>query len=188
MVPLILSVIIGLFPISELALAILKRSRGKSAQRGDRGSMQLLWLCITLGVVLAILARQVSWARIPGPMALVNVISLTLLLGGLTLRWISILTLGRLFTVDVAVYTDHEVVQTGLYRVMRHPSYTGLLIAFLGLGLAFTNYLSVLGLFLPIIPGMAYRVAKEEQALLSSLGPAYSAYCSRTKRFIPGLL
>lgn len=134
MLSVILSVVTGLFPISELTLAVLKRSRGASAQRGDRGSMQLLRLCITLGIVLAILARRLVWARIPGPMALVNVISLILLLSGLTMRWIAILTSGRLFTV------------------------------------------------------MAHRVAKEEQALLSSLGPAYSAYCSRTKRFIPGLL
>jgi protein-S-isoprenylcysteine O-methyltransferase Ste14 len=119
---------------------------------------------------------------------MIRLVALGLLVGGLALRWVAILTLGRLFTVDVAIHSDHVVVQTGLYRVLRHPSYTGLLLAFLGLGVSFANWLSILGLLIPITLAVLNRVAKEEQALLSSLGSDYAAYCARTKRFIPGLL
>ncbi len=115
------------------------------------------------------------------------VLALVLLLGGLALRWAAILTLDRLFTVDVAIQSDHMVVQNGLYRFIRHPSYTGLLLAFLGVGVYFANWLSMLVLMLPITLVVINRVVKEERTLLAALGADYAAYCARTRRFIPGL-
>jgi protein-S-isoprenylcysteine O-methyltransferase Ste14 len=90
--------------------------------------------------------------------------------------------------VDIAIDSHHPVVRSGLYRFVRHPSYVGLLIAFLGLGVFFANWLSILGLLIPITLAVLNRVAKEEQALLDALGSEYADYCSQTKRFIPGLL
>ena len=177
-----------LFPISEVALALLKRSSGRGAQSEDRGSLLLLWVGIAIGVGVGIAAQRICSARLPGPQNIIRLVALVLLVGGLAIRWVAILTLGRLFTVDVAIHTEHEVVQVGLYRFARHPSYTGLLIAFLGLGVSFGNWLSIAGLLIPIILAVLNRVAKEEQALLASLGSEYAAYCSHTKRFIPGLL
>ena len=150
--------------------------------------MPLLWLSIALGVGLAIAAQWIPSARFPGSQDMIRILALVLFLGGLVLRWAAILTLGRLFTVDVAIHSDHTVVQTGLYRFIRHPSYTGLLVAFLGLGVFFANWLSMLGLLLPVTLAVINRVAKEEQALLNSLGSDYAVYCARTKRFIPWLL
>jgi len=188
MIQLVLRVVVALFPISEVALAFVKRSDGRAAQSEDRGSMRLLWLAIAFGVGLAIAAQWVSSTRLPGPPQMIRLLALGLLLGGLALRWAAILTLGRLFTVDVAIHFDHVVVQAGLYRLVRHPSYTGLLVAFLGLGVFFANWLSIFGLLLPITLAVLNRVVKEEQALLISLGSDYAAYCARTKRFIPGVL
>jgi protein-S-isoprenylcysteine O-methyltransferase Ste14 len=184
---LILLIVVAIFPVSEIALAFVKRSRGLPAQSEDRGSMRLLWLSVVLGLVLAIVFQWVPLARIRVSHSILRVGSLLLLISGLTVRWVAILTLGRLFTVDVAIHSDHAVVQRGLYRLVRHPSYTGLLIAFLGLGVFFANWLSIVGLLLPISLGVLNRVAQEEQALLASLGSAYASYCARTKRFIPGV-
>lgn len=188
MISRILLVVVALFPISEIALSFLKRSRGRAARNEDRGSMRLLWLSIMLGMALAIAAQWVPGTRLPVSLSIVRDGALALLVGGLALRWTAILTLGRLFTVDVAIHSDHAVVDHGLYRFMRHPSYTGLLIAFLGLGLFFADWLSIAGLLVPITLGVLNRVAREERALLDSLGPAYAAYCARTRRFVPGLL
>lgn len=188
MIERLLLVVIALFPISEVALALIKRSRGRSAQSEDKGSLRLLWVCIVLGVVLAFAARRIPSALVAVSPSVVNLVALALMVFGLVVRWAAIVTLGRLFTVDVAIHADHEVVQTGLYRHVRHPSYTGLLIAFLGFGVSFSNWLSMLVLLVPIILGMLNRVNKEENALRRSLGPAYAAYCERTKRFIPGVL
>jgi protein-S-isoprenylcysteine O-methyltransferase len=184
----ILIVVMALFPISEIALALLRHSREGSARRGDRGSMRLLWITIFVGLALANAAAFVPMARLPIPASVARSMSLALLLFGLGIRWTAILTLGRFFTVDVAIRSDHAIVQHGLYRYVRHPSYTGLLIAFLGLGMVSANWLSIVVLLVPITLGVLHRVAVEERALLESLGSSYADYCVRTKRFVPGLL
>jgi len=187
MIRLVVVIVLALFPISEIALSFVKRSGDRTVQRDDRGSMRLLWLSISLGVGLAIVAQWVPSARIPGPRDMTLALSLILLLGGLALRWWAILTLGRLFTVDVAIQTDHAVVQDGPYRFVRHPSYTGLFLAFLGLGVYFANWVSIFVLMLPIVLAVTNRVVMEEQVLLAALGADYAAYCERTRRFVPGL-
>ncbi|MFI5179792.1 MAG: methyltransferase family protein [Thermoanaerobaculia bacterium] len=177
--------VVVLFPISEIALARIKRANSQTARLEDRGSMRLLWLAIITGVTFAIAAQWVPAARLPGSARLLRLLAAAVMLAGLTLRWVAILTLGRLFTVNVAILADHSVVETGPYRFVRHPSYSGLLLAFVGLGLFFANWLSILGLLVPITLAVLNRVVTEERALLSSLGPPYAAYCARTKRFIP---
>jgi len=110
-----------------------------------------------------------------------------LLIGGVAVRWLAIRTLGRFFTVDVAVHREHRVVQSGLYRYVRHPSYTGVLVAMLGAGLAFGNWLSLAALMLPLTLSLLYRIRVEEAVLLEALGEEYREYCGRTKRLIPGV-
>jgi protein-S-isoprenylcysteine O-methyltransferase len=80
------------------------------------------------------------------------------------------------------------VIAAGPYRYVRHPSYAGLLLAFLGLGVFFGNWLSLGVLMIPITLAVIHRIRLEESMLVSALGPAYNAYCARTKRLIPGVL
>lgn len=75
-----------------------------------------------------------------------------------------------------------------MYRFVRHPSYAGLLLAFIGLGVFFANWLSIFGLLIPITFFVVRLVVREERALLTFLGAPYAAYCSRTKRFIPWVI
>ncbi len=180
-------VVVGLFPVSEIALGIFKRAGSRSASSEDRGSLRILWLAIMLGILFAMASLRVSSASLRLSSAVVYALALVFLLSGLTIRWIAIVTLGRFFTVDVAIQKDHVVVQHGLYRLVRHPSYSGLLLAFFGLGLFFANWLSLLGLLAPITLAVINRIAKEERALLAALGAPYAAYCARTKRLLPGL-
>ena len=177
--------VVILFPVFEITLARIKRANVETSQVEDRGSLRLLWIAITVGVVLAVAVQWVPTARLPGSAELYRLVGSVLILAGLTLRLVSILTLGRLFTVNVAIHSDHPVVEKGPYRFVRHPSYSGLLLAFIGLGISFQSWLSILVLLVPIVPAVANRVAKEERALLSFLGPPYAAYCARTKRFVP---
>jgi len=104
---------------------------------------------------------------------------------GLLLRWTAILTLGRFFTADVAIHEGQRVVSAGPYRNVRHPSCTGLMLAFLGLGVFFDSWLSVAGLMIPITVAVMHRIRHEESVLVGALGPAYSTYCARTKQLIP---
>ena len=175
-----------LFPVSEIALAAVKHSGAASAQAEDRGSLRLLWVGIGVGVGCAVAAKWVP-AGLPLLPGLVQALALVLLVAGLIIRWVAIFTLGRFFTVDVAIHADHQLVERGLYRLVRHPSYTGLLLAFLGLGLSFANWLSLLLLLLPIGFAVRNRVLQEERALLRALGAPYAEYCARTPRLIPRL-
>ena len=188
MVGYLLLIVVAIFPVSEIALSIVKRSRIRVAQSLDRGTLRLLWLAIVVGIVLAIGAEWLPMGRFPWAPRATGFLALVLVLIGLFVRWTAILTLGRFFTVDVAVHSDHALVESGLYRFVRHPSYTGLLVAFLGVGVLFANWISMLGLLVPITLAVLNRVSKEELALVETLGPEYEAYRERTKRFIPGLL
>jgi protein-S-isoprenylcysteine O-methyltransferase len=183
----VLLVVGALFPVSEILLAVFKRARAGSAQVEDRGSVRLLWCAIAVGVGAAIACEWVPSARLAIPSRLYYGLVLGLILGGLSIRWISILTLGRFFTVNVAIHADHAVVETGIYRHIRHPSYAGLLLAFIGVGVSFANWASLLALLVPITLAVANRIRKEERALLLALGPAYAEYSARTRRLVPGL-
>jgi protein-S-isoprenylcysteine O-methyltransferase Ste14 len=133
------------------------------------------------------LADRVRGASISGGATWPAAAGLAILWIGLTLRGWAIVTLGRYFTVVVDVREDHEVVQRGPYRVVRHPSYTGLLIAALGLGLALDNWLSVAVCIVGPLAGLLIRIRAEEAALNAQLGERYRTYAARTRRLIPGV-
>jgi protein-S-isoprenylcysteine O-methyltransferase Ste14 len=179
--------VVILFPVSEIVLALLKRASSRVANVQDRGSMRLLWLVIATSVCLAIAFQWVPAARLHLSAVFLQALALGLMIAGLAVRWVSIFTLGRFFTVDVAIHNGHTLVEVGLYRHLRHPSYSGLLLAFLGLGVMFANWLSFIAIVVPITLAVLNRIAKEESALRDALGASYVAYCSRTKRLVPGL-
>jgi protein-S-isoprenylcysteine O-methyltransferase Ste14 len=107
------------------------------------------------------------------------------LLLGSALRRHCFKMLGSYFTANVKVADDQTVIKEGAYRWVRHPSYTGGMLMYLGTGLALTNWLSVLVIVILGGLGYAYRVRVEERALASALGQSYREYMQRTKRFVP---
>ena len=106
---------------------------------------------------------------------------------GADAREIAILTLRRQFTVDVSIQEDHELIDRGVYAVIRHPAYTGAIISFAGLGLVFDNWLSFAAVLIIAVAALSYRIAVEERALVEHFGDRYRAYARRTKRLIPGI-
>ncbi len=172
--------------VSEVLLTITRRSRGEGV-RQDRSTLRVLWLVILLSVAAGLyLALHVKAARLPHG-ELWRLIALVLFATGIALRWWAIVTLGRFFTVDVQIAQDHELVERGPFRVVRHPSYTGVLLAFLGFALSLTNWASLLAILLPISAAFVHRINVEEQALSNALGERYLSYMRRTKRLIPGI-
>ena len=176
-----------LFPISEIVLGVLKRATAKKSSVHDQGTLRVLWVVISVSLVMASIVKNVSFTRIPVPIGLSDMFSVTLMVSGMTLRWFSIFTLGKYFTVNVAIHPDQQVIRTGPYRYIRHPSYTGMLIAFLGVGVYLANWLSLLVLLIPVTLATLYRIKKEEDILLKVLGQPYQAYSMQTKRLIPWL-
>jgi protein-S-isoprenylcysteine O-methyltransferase len=109
------------------------------------------------------------------------------MIAGQLLRWWSIATLGRLFTVNVAIREGHQLIDSGPYRYIRHPAYTAILLFHVGAGLCLCNALSLIALTVPTTLVLLNRIRVEEDVLLSGLGDRYRGYMTRTKRLIPGL-
>lgn len=172
------------FGLSELGLLLLKRS-GKAAQSEDRGSLGLLWIVAGSAIFLALYAMA-AWPQFGYALSIAGYWSgIALFLLGVALRWWAIVHLGRFFTVNVAIAQDHHVVSDGPYRFVRHPSYAGSLLAFIGLGLLLHNWLAALLLLVPVVPAFLWRVKLEEHALSSALGAEYTEYMRHTRRIVP---
>ncbi len=163
---------------------LIARARPEPGQARDRSMAFILiagWIGFPLAFIVAnwprfILVRgQKSWF----------VGGLLLMLGGSWLRRHCFRVLGKYFTGNVKVVDGQTVIQEGAYRWVRHPSYTGGMLMYLGSGLALTNWLSALVMVLFGGLGYVYRVRFEEQALQASLGENYKQYMLRTKRFVP---
>jgi len=104
---------------------------------------------------------------------------------GIVVRWTAIRTLGKYFTGSVLIKDDHRLVRSGLYKYLRHPAYTGTLLAHLGLGLSFSNWFTLGFSSIPFIAVALYRMRVEEQALEEAFGSEYLAYSRTSKRLIP---
>jgi protein-S-isoprenylcysteine O-methyltransferase len=180
-----LPVLLGLaYGLSEAGLGILWRSRDDSVDADD-STLRILWVTILVSLTAAFLIA----GRVPSASMEHREAALwagCLLFGlGLSLRWYSIVYLGRFFTVNVAIHSRHEVVDTGPYRRIRHPSYAGALLAFFGLALCLGNWASLAMIMLPVTWAFARRMSIEEHALANALGTPYTRYMERTKRLAP---
>lgn len=104
---------------------------------------------------------------------------------GLLLRWWSFVSLGKYFTVMVTTSEDQPVVERGPYRVLRHPSYAGLLLAFAGAGLMMGNWVGAAGAVVLVLIALIHRLRLEERALTAALGDRYRAFTAGRARLIP---
>jgi protein-S-isoprenylcysteine O-methyltransferase Ste14 len=178
--------VVVLSRIPETILLLWRSRHDPTARKEDRGSLVVMSVVAGGGVIVACLLAAIwTGAAIPGLRPQVTIAGIVVYLLGAALRWWAILILGRYFTADVAVRSTQTVVQSGPYRVVRHPSYSGLLVMFLGLGLVLANWASLLLLLACGLISLLYRVSVEERALVEALGQPYVDYRRHTKRFIP---
>lgn len=165
---------------------LLTRRRREGATTYDSGSLALLLGLLALSVVAAVLvAVMLPGAAMVHGRAVIFGLGLALILVGTGLRSYAIRVLGRYFVITVAVGPDQRVVESGPYRLIRHPSYTGALLSLLGVGLMLTNWASLAAIILCNAVGFGYRVMVEERVLARALGQPYIAYMRRTRRLIP---
>jgi len=178
-------IISAIWLISEILLARFKSATRETSR--DKSTLRLLWSVISASIFFGVMIRFSSVGAFPYHTYLIHICGLWLIVLGLVIRWMAILTLRQAFTVDVAVADDQGIVDSGIYRHVRHPAYSGSLLSFLGLGFALGNWLSVLIIFVPIFMAFSVRIKVEEDVLKESLGEKYIRYCNRTKRLIPGI-
>ena len=155
--------------------------------REDRRNRWVIGALTLLGLLAAYLPaytdRQGFWTLDGEPMRWLGV---GLFAVGGALRLWPVFVLGPRFSGLVAIQPGHTLVTSGVYGVIRHPSYLGLLVNALGWGLAFRAGVGVL-LTVLMIPPLLARIRAEERLLRSQFGDEYGAYCARTARLIPGL-
>lgn len=169
----------------EIVLSVKLRSR-KTAQKSDRGSKFVVILAANLAILIGFFVTFAFPAfSIDARWKISFDAGIVVWLSGALFRFYSMRTLGRFFTYDVAISTGQNLIEHGPYRWLRHPSYLGSLLAYIGFGMTLSNWLAI---FLPALclgVAFAYRIRVEEQALLQGLGTPYQEYRGRTWRLIP---
>jgi protein-S-isoprenylcysteine O-methyltransferase Ste14 len=156
-------------------------------EREDRGNR---WVLAAFGVIGLLLAYLPAYTDRTDVWTLdgdaVRWLGVVLFAAGGALRIWPVFVLGRRFSGLVAIQPGHTLVTSGVYGVIRHPSYLGLLVNSLGWALAFRSMVGVLLTALTIPPLIA-RIQAEERLLRTQFGNEYDAYRSRTSRLLPGI-
>ena len=172
---------------SEAALALVTYRRRGTDKVQDRGSQ------ITLIATIVAAISSLDWISAGLPQfdfsgsPWLKPLTVALMLAGLAIRWTAILKLGRAFSVNVTIRPGQQVQRAGLYRVVRHPSYAGLVLIYLAIALRSRNWLCLAVMLLFNGAALMYRIHVEEQALRGAFGEEYIEYCRATKRLIPGI-
>ena len=176
------SIVLAAFALGELPQMLrLRRGARSSDLLGEVvfrllffGAILVLPLCLSVAPVAVIAGRAVTFV-------LGSVVASL----GLLLRWWSFIALGRYFTVVVKTSADQTVLDRGPYRALRHPSYTGLLLALMGVGLMLGNWLGALTSLTLMVFALVYRIRIEERALLAALGDGYRSFATSRARLVP---
>ena len=154
----------------------------------ERGSLLVVLASIYAGVAGGFLVTEkVHAAEIADGRWLLFVVGMTLMCAGIAIRQWAVALLGDLFTVDVRVHPGQSVVERGPYRWVRHPSYAGLIMTFVGIGLALGNWAALIVLAVLPTAGLVVRIRFEERALLDGLGEPYRRFASSRPHLFPGL-
>jgi protein-S-isoprenylcysteine O-methyltransferase Ste14 len=170
----------GVWAVGELVLQVRNQAPGEP----DPSRLAMLAGSVG-GVTLAFVLA--GHGELPGPGWLPVVLGLSVAWLGMAVRAWSVRALGEFFTVDVTVAADQRVIDDGPYALVRHPSYTGMLMAILGFGIALDSWGAVAAaLFLPLA-AVVIRIRHEETMLRRELGEPYEAYAKRTARLVPGI-
>ena len=168
-----------------IEIALILRSRDNSDRVQDAGTFRGIWMSIAATFLLANAVGYWSrgWSFIL-PFWLGN-FGLILLLCGIGFRHYAIRVLGRFFSARVMIQADHQLVQNGPYRLLRHPAYTGAWIAFVGVGFTTRNAVEVLIFAVLPLGGLLRRIHVEEHVLRQTFGETYEEYARRTWLLIP---
>jgi protein-S-isoprenylcysteine O-methyltransferase Ste14 len=159
--------------------------RKEVARIGPRGYLATWGGAVIVAVTMLFLAPHIVPAAEIGHGGIVFAIGIALVVAGVALRGWSFRALGQYFTFTVKTSPDQPVVTSGPYRLLRHPGYAGGMLAIVGLGLMWGNWVSMATLTLLWLALIVWRIRFEEAALLTTLNARYGAYASQHKRLVP---
>lgn len=151
----------------------------------DQGSRKKIYLLITMGILVGFLSLNFSSLLWSGDPSTRLKIGLLLIWCGITVRLWAMITLGKFFHTVIVFQSGQRILECGLYRYIRHPSYLGAFILMVGIAILFGNWIGFCGLIFFVSIGLFWRMDIEEKYLISQFGEEYISYMKRTVRLIP---
>lgn len=170
---------------TELWIAL--REWGKTSNAQDRRTKQIFAFCAAAAISIGLIGPRPPAYTIRYSRSLMLFLGSVTMLSGIFVRAYSVRALGDFFRTTVMVVKGQKLIQTGLYKYVRHPSYTGTLVTVLGFGIALDNAFTTLLMLVVMLYGVHKRVIVEEDVMERSFGKAYTEYKTRTKKLIPNL-
>lgn len=172
---------------SEILVGVATRTKRSSGTVRDRGSLLMLWLAISAAVTACEWISQILLASMFAGAHWLKVAGAIVIMAGLGVRWTAIIALGKWFSSNVAIQDSQKLYRGGLYRFVRHPSYLGLLLVLVAIGLHSRNWIAFAVVLAPTTAAVLYRIHVEELALKEAFGDEYVEYSRSTARLIPGV-
>ncbi|MDA8192899.1 MAG: isoprenylcysteine carboxylmethyltransferase family protein [Thermaerobacter sp.] len=161
---------------------LLRHNSPATINRRDRGSGALIVVGTYLLILFAYFLTVNHVGTMPGWVSYLGNLVMAM---GIVVRYGAIMQLGRYFSPTVKTASDQVVIQSGWYRVIRHPAYAGIWLIAVGLGLGLDSWVGAVMLAIGLLGMLGYRIRVEEAALLDHLGADYAEYCRRTWRMFP---
>ncbi|MBI4668778.1 MAG: isoprenylcysteine carboxylmethyltransferase family protein [Elusimicrobia bacterium] len=181
--------IIGLVVLVVTAIGVATEGLTLTRNKDQLGIPKGDWLSVLLGVLpsFGVLTINIEcWMRpFFEPNWVLTGAGLALCAGCIVFRGWGKAALGGYYTFSIDIRDDHEVVDYGPYRIVRHPLYFGALLGIIGLPILAHSWLGVFTLTIPTGTVYGIRLFLEDRFLYESLGEPYQAYASRTSRLIP---
>ncbi|MBD9363540.1 isoprenylcysteine carboxylmethyltransferase family protein [Methylomonas sp. EbB] len=170
---------------AEIGLARRTALQAGPVVNTERRSQRILWGSVLLSLALALWFKNLALAPIALKYLPRQILAMLLFAAGLYLRYRAVMQLGRFFTTNVAIQQEHRLIKGGPYRWVRHPAYTGLLIALFAAGVAMGDFIALALLLMPTAWAFIRRIEIEERMLLAEFGPGYADFCRSTWRLLP---
>jgi len=172
---------------SEIVIGVATRTNRSSGNVRDRGTLAILWTVILASITACEWIGGRSTPNVFGGAHSLKPLSDGLMIVGLAVRWTAILTLGKAFSSNVAIQKSQTIQSSGLYGIVRHPYYLGMLIIFFAIGVHSRNWLGLAVVMVPTTGALLYRIHVEEIALRDAFCAEYADYSKSTKRLVPGI-
>ena len=146
--------------------------------------MKIIWITIAIAIDLGIVIY--IFFKFPiSKLIIIPYVGLFLIIVGMIFRFIAVWSLGKFFTVNVTIQKNQKIIKNGVYKIIRHPSYLGSLVSFIGFGISLNNWVSLTMIIIPITIAFIHRIKIEERLLLEKFGSDYLDYMNKTYRLLP---
>jgi protein-S-isoprenylcysteine O-methyltransferase Ste14 len=173
--------------VGEILIAVLTLTRKGQGKVQDRGTQIILWIVIAGSLWIEERMHSIFPVDMPGSYSWLRPLAFGVFIFGLAIRAAAIANLGRAFSANVAVRAGQGLQRSGLYALVRHPSYLGLELILLAFGLHARTWACLAVILIPCTLALLYRIHVEEAALRQAFGAEYEDYSRSTKRLIPGI-